>query len=136
MNIVLIYIGTAAAFFMVDIIWLGLLAKNFYRKHLGPFFSERVNWPAAVLFYGIYIAGLLFFVIMPAIQKGSMGHAAVSGALFGLVTYATYDLTNLATLKGWPLPIVVVDMIWGTFLCSVTSVIGFGIASEVMKRFA
>jgi uncharacterized membrane protein len=136
MNLLLIYIGTAAAFFVIDIVWLGVIAKNFYRSQLRSFFSDRVHWPAAILFYGIYIGGLLFFVILPAAQKGSLGAAASTGALFGLVTYATYDLTNLATLKGWPLPVVIVDMIWGVFLCSATSVIGFAIASVVGHLFS
>jgi uncharacterized membrane protein len=130
-KLLLIYSATVVAFFAVDILWLGWIAKKFYRRHLGRFFSDHVNWPAAVLFYGIYIGGLLFFVVLPAADHDSLLQAVTRGALFGLVTYATYDLTNLATLKDWPVPIVVVDMIWGVVLCSLTGTLGYWVAMVV-----
>jgi uncharacterized membrane protein len=97
-------------------IWLGVVAKGFYRKHLGGMLSSRVNWPAAILFYLLFIFGLVVFVIRPAAIQNSPLDALVLGALLGLICYATYDLTNLATLKDWPLVVTVVDLLWGSVL--------------------
>lgn len=96
-------------------LWLGLIAKNFYQAQLGHLLGP-VNWPAAVIFYLIYIVGILFFAVVPALQDQSLAKAIVLGALFGFFTYATYDFTNLATLKDWPLTVVIVDVIWGAVL--------------------
>jgi len=111
--------------------WLGLIAKNMYHKYLGDFLSDKVNWTAALIFYLIYIVGISIFAIYPAINKGSVLHAIVMGGLFGLFTYATYDLTNLATLKNWPLPIVFIDIAWGMILTALVSLSGFYIAKLV-----
>lgn len=113
-----LYLLTVPVFFLIDLLWLGLLAKPFYRSQLADFLGERFNWPAAVLFYLIFIVGILLFAVLPALERESLQHALVWGALFGFFTYATYDLTNLATLPGWPITIVVVDILWGTFLCA------------------
>ena len=118
-------------FFVIDIIWLVFVAKNFYQKHIGFLMKPDVNWTAAIIFYLIFIAGLILFVISPAIEKQSWVHALLFGALFGLITYATYDLTNLATLKDWPVIVTVVDLIWGTFLAASVSVITYLIASKI-----
>jgi uncharacterized membrane protein len=103
-------------FFIIDMIWLGLIARRFYGKHLGFLMRPQVNWIAAILFYLIFIAGILIFVVMPAKADGSAVKAVWLGLVFGLVTYATYDLTNLATIKQWPLVVTVVDLIWGMVL--------------------
>lgn len=124
----LLYLITFAVFFCVDMVWLGLVAKGFYRRHLGPLLSPKVNWTAAVLFYLLFIFGLLVFIIRPAVLAGVPGRAFVLGALFGLVAYATYDLTNLATIKDWPLLVTVVDLAWGAVLggsvCGLATLIG------------
>lgn len=111
---------TVPVFFLIDIIWL-TAARNFYRKHLGPLMAERVNWPAAAVFYLLFLAGLLVFVVIPSVRSGQPGRSLFLGALFGLVTYATYDLTNLATLKGWPPIITWVDLVWGSVLCALVA---------------
>jgi uncharacterized membrane protein len=118
----------AAVFLALDLIWLGLIAKNFYQKHLGRFFSDKVNWKAALIFYFLFILGAMIFAVYPALTQDSVMRAIIFGVLFGLFTYATYDLTNLATLKDWPVPIVIVDIIWGMVLCGTVSGFGFGVA--------
>ncbi|MGD8880392.1 MAG: DUF2177 family protein [Desulfobacterales bacterium] len=123
-----LYVLTVPVFFIIDLIWLGVAAKGFYQKNLKYILSPNVNWTAAILFYLIYIAGILIFAVLPAVTKDSLRHAALWGALFGFFTYATYDLTNLALLKDWPLNIVVVDILWGMVLCTVVAIIGFYIA--------
>jgi uncharacterized membrane protein len=121
----------AIFFFAIDILWLGFIAKGFYSKFLGHFFRDRVYWPAAFLFYVLFILGILIFAVQPGVEKSSLTRAAVLGALYGLFTYATYDLTNLATLKGWPLQIVLVDIPWGIVLCSLVSAVGFLAATRL-----
>ncbi len=118
-------------FFVIDMIWLGLVAKSFYAKHLGFLMKTNVNWPVAFLFYLIFLAGLVVFVISPAVLKGSWVNALIFGAFFGLITYATYDLTNLATLKDWPILLTVVDLVWGITLSASVSVITYFIASKI-----
>jgi uncharacterized membrane protein len=115
----LMYLLTLVIFFLIDMVWLGLVAKNFYRRHLGEMLSPKVNWPAAILFYLLFIAGLLLFVIEPA--QGRALQALWKGAFFGLIAYATYDLTNLATMNNWPLLVTVVDLVWGTVLGAAVS---------------
>ena len=121
------YLLTLIVFLIVDMFWLGIIAKNLYQKYLGGFLTDRVNWIAALIFYLIYVAGISIFAIYPAVSKGSAFNAILMGALFGLFTYATYDLTNLATLKGWPLNIVFIDILWGAFLSAIVSFSGFHI---------
>jgi uncharacterized membrane protein len=111
-----LYLLTLAVFFLIDMLWLGLVAKSFYRRHLGEMLSPKVNWPAAILFYLLFIAALQLFVVAPALAGGGALQALWRGAFFGLVAYATYDLTNLATLRGWPLAVTLVDLAWGAVL--------------------
>lgn len=120
-NWVLIYVITFAVFLVIDLVWLGLIAKNLYKKYLGHLMKDNVNWPAAIIFYLIFIAGLIFFVIDPAREKESIRYALTVGGAYGLITYATYDLTNLATLKNWPMTITIIDLIWGTVLSGATA---------------
>ena len=126
-----IYGICTAVFFAVDMLWLGVVARDFYRRQVGELLREQVNWPAAILFYLIFIGGIVFFCVLPAVRSGSFPNALLLGALFGLVTYCTYDLTNLATLKGWPLTLVVVDVLWGMTLCTVVSAAGYLAALRV-----
>ena len=124
-KLLLSYGLTTIVFFAIDMLWLGLIAKNLYRKYLGGFLSDNVNWTAAIIFYLIFIAGIFYFAILPAHEKNSLFKAILSGALFGFIAYATYDLTNLATLKNWPLPIVFIDMAWGAVLTGLVSTAGY-----------
>lgn len=118
-------------FFAIDMVWLGLVAKDFYRGQIGTLMKSDVNWTAAIIFYLIFIAGLVVFVISPAVEKGSWTHALLFGALFGLVCYATYDLTNLAVAKDWPLLVTIVDLAWGAVLAASVSTITYFIASKI-----
>ncbi len=120
-----LFLVAFAVFLVIDLVWLGLIAKKFYRKHLGFLMSENVNWIAAIVFYVIFIVGIVLFVVSPALEANSLKHTLIYGALFGFVTYSTYDLTNLATLKNWPVLITIIDLIWGTFLSTSVSVITF-----------
>ena len=123
-----LYLLTLPVFFIIDLLWLGVVAKGFYQKNLKYILSPNVNWTAAIIFYLMYIAGILIFAVVPGIAKDSLRHAALWGALFGFFTYATYDLTNLALLKDWPLNIVIVDILWGAVLCTMVAAVSFYIA--------
>lgn len=120
-----LYALTVPVFFIVDLIWLGVIAKGFYQENLSYILSPQVNWPAAIVFYLLYIGGILIFAVIPAVAKNSWQHATLYGALFGFFTYMTYELTNLALLKDWPLNIVVVDIMWGVVLCTTVATIGY-----------
>ncbi len=128
MKWVIAYILTTVVFFAIDLTWLGLVAKSFYNKHLGHLMADKVIWSAAIIFYLLFIVGIFLFVIAPAVAKQSWYHALIYGALFGLFTYATYDLTNLATLKDWPMRIVLVDILWGMLLTGIVSLAGYFIS--------
>ena len=128
-----IYLITVVVFFLVDIVWLGFISKNLYKKYLGNLMAPKVNWTAAIIFYLVFIIGLVFFAINPAIEKESLKYALLVGGFFGLITYSTYDLTNLATLKDWPLNITIIDIIWGTILNSATSGITFLLVTRFLK---
>lgn len=119
------YLSTALVFFLIDMIWLGLLAKDLYRDLLGGLMKDQIIWPAAIVFYLLFIIGIFVFAIIPAVEKNSVGHAVLMGTLFGLFTYATYDLTNYATLKDWPLKLVFIDILWGMILTGLVSTAGF-----------
>ena len=120
-----LYLVTFAAFFTIDMLWLGLVARKFYRQQIGFLLSPNPNWTAAILFYLIFIAGILVFAVLPGLLSGSLRKAVLLGAFLGLLTYSTYDLTNLATVKDWPLSLTIVDMIWGIFLASSVTFIGY-----------
>lgn len=120
-----------AIFMLIDMIWLIFIARSLYQKYLGYLMSNAVSWPAALVFYVLFIIGLMFFVIQPALQKNALSYAFLAGALFGLVTYATYDLTNLATIRDWPLFITIIDLIWGATVSALTS----GLSFILINRF-
>lgn len=122
-----LYFLTLTVFLAIDGLWLTLIAKNFYAKHLGYLMSKTPNLAAAGIFYLIYIVAMLVFVLVPAIEKKSLMHAITMGALFGFSAYATYDLTNLATIKDWPLLITIVDLIWGATLSALVAGVSFSI---------
>ena len=116
-----LYLLTVPIFLIIDLIWLGVVAKNFYQNNLAHLLSPEVNWPAAFLFYFIYIVGIILFAVKPGLDAQSFAKAALWGALFGFFTYATYDLTNLATLRDWPIKVVVIDILWGSLLCTLVA---------------
>ncbi len=126
-----LYAIALPVFFAIDMIWLGVVAKNFYRAQIGTLMKSNVNWTAAIIFYLIFIAGLIIFVITPAMANNSWTHALLFGALFGLVCYATYDLTNLAVAKDWPLWVTIVDLAWGSVLAASVSVVTYIIADKI-----
>ena len=120
-----LFIISFVIFFAIDLIWLGVIAKNLYQKYIGKLLKKDVNWVAAIVFYLLFIAGLVLFVLIPGVDKNSLSHVMIYGALFGFITYATYDLTNLATLKDWSKEITLIDLAWGTFLGFSTSTISY-----------
>ena len=119
------YLIAFISFIIIDGIWLGFISKNLYKKELGHLLSRSPNWYAAIIFYLIFLFGLVYFVINPAIEKESVKYLIVSGLLFGLITYGTYDLTNLATLKDWPIKITIIDLIWGSTLSMTVSLMTY-----------
>ena len=126
-----LYIIALPVFFIIDMIWLGLIAKNFIREQIGFLMKTNLNWFAAIIFYLLFIAGLVVFVLSPSFEKKDWLNALYLGALFGLFTYSTYDLTNLATIKDWPLLVTIVDIIWGTVLSALVSLISYFVAIKV-----
>ncbi len=110
-------------FLLIDIVWLAKVAPNFYKSNIGHLMAGKVDFVPAIIFYIVYIIALLVFVINPAVASESIVKALYLGALIGFAMYGTYDLTNMATLKDWPLLVTVVDLIWGTFITSSTSVV-------------
>jgi uncharacterized membrane protein len=123
-----LYFASLAVFFAVDMVWLGLVASSFYKKNLGYLMAPTVNWFAAIIFYLLFILGILVFVVLPGIKENSLLNTILRAALFGLITYATYDLTNLATIKDWPLSVTLVDLVWGMVLSTIVSISGFYVA--------
>lgn len=120
-----LYAVALASFIVMDLLWLGVVARSFYRSELGHLMRTNVNWVAAVVFYLVFVLGIVVLVVRPAMESESLAKALLLGALFGLVTYAAYDLTNLATLEGFPPRMAVVDMIWGMALCAGVSAITY-----------
>jgi len=120
-----LYFATLIAFFAIDMVWLGLVARTFYRKYLGFLMAPKPNWLAAIIFYLLFVVGILLFVVLPGLETNSLKTTLPRAALFGLIAYATYDLTNLATVKNWPVLVTIVDMIWGTVLSVAVSYAGF-----------
>lgn len=118
-------------FFIIDMAWLGFFAQQFYKNQIGTLLKPNVNWVAAIFFYLIFLAGILFFVVQPALQKQSLQYAVYAGAAFGFVCYATYDLTNLAVTKDWPLTVTIVDLLWGSILCATVASSTYWIAQKL-----
>jgi uncharacterized membrane protein len=114
---VVVYLITVPIFFLIDLFWLGIVARDFYKRQLGYLMKPQVDWAAAIVFYLLFIVGIVIFAVRPALEADRPAHALLYGALFGFFAYATYDLTNLATVRDWPLAVTVVDLAWGTILC-------------------
>jgi uncharacterized membrane protein len=127
MHFFLHYLLVAGLFAVIDAVWISVIANKFYKKQLGGLLKDKPNFVPAVLFYIISVFGIVIFAVNPALGRGSFNYALEHGALLGLVTYATYDLTNDSTLKKWPRAITIVDMIWGTLVTTAVSIIAFAI---------
>lgn len=124
--------GVALVVFLaIDMVWLLVISKDLYAKELGYLMAPTVNLLSALIFYLLFIVGLIVFVIQPALSSKSIKDLVVKAVLFGLVTYATYDLTNLATIKNWPLLITVIDLIWGMTVSVLVSVATFKISEKL-----
>ncbi len=122
---ILAYAGTAIAFVLLDAIWLSLTSSRIYRPLLGQILIDGVRWVPAISFYLIYLAGVILFAVAPGLRSGNWMTAAILGACLGFVSYATYDLTNQATLIIWPLQITLMDLAWGTFVTGTSAIVGF-----------
>lgn len=118
---------TALVFFAIDLVWLGVVAQGFYQKHLGHLLRPDVVWPAALVFYLMYLAGVLVFAVLPGLEAGSLPRTLALGAFFGLVAYATFDLTCMALFRDFPLVVVVVDLVWGTVLTGTVATASFAL---------
>lgn len=127
MKIIYTYLLTLPIMFAFDFVWLSMVAKDYYNKLMSPVVTIQFNIPAAVLFYLIYVVGIFIFAVYPGVQSGDLGKTLLLGALFGFMCYMTYDLTNLATVKDWPMKLVVVDLIWGTVLSTFTAFVAYNI---------
>lgn len=114
------YLIALIVFSLIDVVWLVFISRKLYREKIGHLMADKVNVPAAAIFYLLFIAAMVFFVINPAAERQSVLYALGAGAFFGLVTYGTYDLTNLATLRNWPVSMTVIDLIWGSFVTAST----------------
>jgi uncharacterized membrane protein len=122
------YLITLVVFLILDAVWLGLIARRLYQAQIGFIMAKQPKWAAAGVFYLLFVVGLVVFCVSPGVREGSFGQAAWRAARFGLVTYATYDLTNLATLEGWPLVVTVIDLVWGTLLSTATALLSVWLA--------
>lgn len=133
-NYLYAFLTSLATMAVLDAAWLGSIAPAFYKKHIGFIMTDKPNWLAAIAFYLIFIIGLTIFVVYPGWKNpDSIIKIGLLGALFGLVTYATYDLTNQATLKNWPAIVTIVDLVWGTFLTAVVSIVAVSILRVLIK---
>lgn len=130
-HIIKLYFIAFAAFLVIDGIWLTFIAQGLYKQFIGHLMSPNPNLAAAAIFYALFIVGLLVFVVLPGLKEKSLGNTLARGALFGLISYATYDLTNLATLKDWPALMSVIDMIWGATLSAAVGFITFTFGKRI-----
>ena len=129
---VIAYLAALAVFLVIDLLWFGWIAADFYGERLAPFMTGPVRVEAAIAFYLLYMVGIVVFAIAPALETGAWRTAALRGALFGLIAFATFELTNLAILPGWPLSVVLLDMVWGAVLTGTTAALGF----LITRRFS
>jgi uncharacterized membrane protein len=125
MTYIVAYLTTAVVFFVADYVWLGVVAKSFYRDRLGALMAEQVNMPVAGLFYLAFVLGIVIFAVAPALDAQSWWRALLFGALFGFFAYGTYDMTNWATLRDWPAIVSIVDLTWGTTLTGLSATAGY-----------
>lgn len=124
MQYLFLYLATIPVFVMGDLLWLGFIANNFYQSRLGHLLGE-VNWVAAIVFYFVFVLGILIFAVIPGLEAHSLDKAVLWGVMFGLFTYATYDLTNHATMRDWPVLVTIVDIVWGSILSGTVAAVSF-----------
>jgi uncharacterized membrane protein len=130
LQFILTYFATIPAFIIIDALWLGTMAPRFYQTHIGHLLASSVQWAPAVIFYLLYIGGIVLFAVKPALHANSCVTALTLGALLGILAYGTYDLTNHATMKDWPLIVTVVDIIWGAVLTGSVALVSYLIATK------
>jgi uncharacterized membrane protein len=128
-----IFMIALPVFLALDMVWLGVIAKSFYAQQIGYLMKQPPNWPVALAFYALFVAGLVYFVVVPAFAVGAWKDALFRGAFFGMVAYSTYDLTNLATVNRWPVLLTVVDIMWGTVLSASVAVISYWISIRLLS---
>jgi len=131
-NFLKLYAVALPVFLVIDMIWLGVVARSFYQSQMGHLMRAQVNWVAAIVFYLLFVAGIVVLAVWPALERQSLAHALALGALLGLVSYAAYDLTNLATLEGFPLTVALVDLAWGAVLCATVSAITYRVSLRLI----
>ncbi len=127
MKIIYTYLLSVPIIFAFDLFWLGIFAKEFYIKMMSPLVQIKFYWPAVVLFYLLYFVGIFIFALLPGIEANSLTKTLTLAAMFGFFCYMTYDITNLATLKNWPIKLVVIDILWGTTLSTLTAFVAYKI---------
>jgi uncharacterized membrane protein len=132
MTYLVAYLSTAVVFLAVDALWLGFVARDFYATRLGELMKTPADLRIAAGFYAVYVIGIVIFAVAPALAADAWRIALVKGALFGFFAYATYDLTNLATIQGWPLTVSIVDLVWGTSLTAGSALIGFVLTKRLV----
>lgn len=125
MNYLKTYLIAGGVYWLVDFIWLGIISSKFYQKQLGYILADGIKWPAAIIFYLLFPVGVIIFAVLPGVKENSLLKSLILGALFGFFTYATYDLSNYIILAGWPLKVVIVDIIWGIFIATLVAFAGF-----------
>lgn len=131
---IIAYVCTAIIFLAIDFVWLGFIAKDLYFNQLEHLMLDKVNLPIAAGFYLLYAVGIVIFAVGPALNGGAWTHALIYGALFGFFAYATYDFTNMATLKDWPVFISMIDIAWGTFITGVSATLGFWLSQFIIDK--
>ncbi|WP_369796671.1 DUF2177 family protein [Brevundimonas sp. Leaf363] len=125
MRYLIAYVATGLAFAVIDAVWLTTMTNKLYKPVLGPIMLAKPNMVAAVAFYLIMIGGIVFFAVAPALREGGWTRALLNGAVLGLVAYATYDLTNQATLAVWQTKLTILDLCWGTFVTGTAATVGY-----------
>lgn len=132
---IVVYVLILAIFVILDAIWLSQMGQALYRPILGDILSDQVRIAPAVIFYLLYPVGVEIFAVLPALRANSLQHAAIYAALFGLFAYATYDLTNYATLRNWSASITIIDLVWGSFATGLAATLAFVASRAVMSHF-
>jgi uncharacterized membrane protein len=132
MKYIYLYLLSFVIFLIIDLIWLNFIAKNLYQKEIGDLLLKNPNILPAFLFYALFIVALLILVVVPGVETESLSKTLLTGAVFGFITYATYDLTNLATLQGWSVKMTIVDLIWGTSVSTLMAYVSFMIGNRIL----
>ena len=133
LKLLVTYLSTTAVMVVVDLIWLGLIAEPLYQQGIGHLMAEKPNIAAAICFYALFPIGLMIFAILPVATEAGWQHTALLAALFGFFAYATYDLTNLATLKDYPLKLALIDIVWGSFVSAISATAGKLVLNQYQK---